>query len=594
MHRLQALSRHILVSPVSGAEKVTLTEEDQMNVVRTVMAYRESVDKLKADGTIPEMSLFDVLLATKNEMGMQPLADIKAMIEKAEESGSNSALDLLPGPWKSARTIDEKMDCYRASQLGFNTGSDVHLWAKYQLEYGDQGLSSNIVVPFVQATGSGTDRAFYAGARVIIGNPDDAERLARTHVRKENNFEGVLFDSVISTTDNDHWINQRRHLAEAFLPLSSLAEILPVSLARARHCADRLAQASAGGVAVDMSDFLLHEAQAQLQLALLGAPESLMDATNEKIRATFMGDPTSPHAQIGSLGNAMKELMKIAQTDQALALPTDNCPVRGPLSRAVQTSNMDMATNYGNMLLILFAGHDTTGHTMTWLLLELARHPEFQQQVIKEVDDFFVELGDRELTYRDLSRLEFLDRCITETLRLWPAVANGTFRQMQFDETVVGPGGSSVKLPKGTFVNIVNWSRHRNPELWGDDVDEFNPNRKFEEQEIAHVGCPMAAANPQSPRFSPFAHAPRNCLGRNFAQMEMRLIMLYLFKRFSFSFAPPYDKITHVKSGATPGVNEFRGINRGTMGPMDLENTTEHSWGTRHQYALKLQANPRK
>jgi cytochrome P450 len=186
-----------------------------------------------------------------------------------------------------------------------------------------------------------------------------------------------------------------------------------------------------------------------------------------------------------------------------------------------------------------------------------------------------------------------LDLCITETLRLWPAVANGTFRQLQYDDTIVGTGGRPVTLPKGTFVNIVNWSRHRNPELWGDDVNEFNPNRKFEATEVASVGCPMAAANPQSLRFSPFAHAPRNCLGRNFAQMEMRLIMLYLFRRFSFSLAPPYDKLMHVKSGPTAAIDAFRGVNRGTMGPMDLEHTTEHSWGTRHQYAMKLRASPR-
>jgi len=39
------------------------------------------------------------------------------------------------------------------------------------------------------------------------------------------------------------------------------------------------------------------------------------------------------------------------------------------------------------------------------------------------------------------------------------------------------------------------------------------------EQELARVGCPMAAATPQSKRFSPFAHNPRSCLGKNFAQM---------------------------------------------------------------------------
>merc|ERR1711941_192401 len=114
---------------------------------------------------------------------------------------------------------------------------------------------------------------------------------------------------------------------------------------------------------------------------------------------------------------------------------------------------------------------------------------------------------------------------------MWPAVASGTFRRLQFDDWVKGPAGKDVKLPRGTAVQIVNWSRHRNPDIWGPDADVFNPRRDFKHQELARVGCPMAAATPQSERFSPFAHAPRSCLGRNFAQLEMRLILVNLLRR---------------------------------------------------------------
>jgi len=257
---------------------------------------------------------------------------------------------------------------------------------------------------------------------------------------------------------------------------------------------------------------------------------------------------------------------------------------------------MAPSVNYGNMLLVLFAGHDTTGHTMTWLLLEAARHPEVQRRLHAEVDAFFSELSGRDPTYSDLGsgRLSFMDRCITETLRLWPAVAAGTYRQLQFDEEVRSQGGGLVTLPRGTPVQIVNWSRQRNPELWGPDADEFNPDREFSAEEVAHVGCPMAAKNPQSHRFSPFAHAPRSCLGRNFAQMEMRLIMLNLLRNFEFTLAPPYDTLIGAKFGATPKAGEFHGINRATMGPMDLEESSEHMWGTRHLYALKMHARRRR
>eukprot|EP00913_Durusdinium_trenchii_P029038 g27227.t1 len=364
---------------------------------------------------------------------------------------------------------------------------------------------------------------------------------------------------------------------------------------------------------VDMSNFLLHEAQAQLQLALLGVPEEIMEETNAGIRQTFM---LSPDAKIGHLSEAMKGLMKLAREDASVALPSDGCPVRGPLSRALQTGHFASSTDYGmlgcyfcivrdrdesgprNLLLILFAGHDTTGHTMTWLLFELARHPEIQQQ--------------------DLSGFDLLDRCITETLRLWPAVANGTFRQLQFGEDLKGVGGQ-VQLPKGTFVTVTNWCRHRNPELWGADADTFNPWRDFSQQEntllrlpefplqkepqaasplqeLVRVGCPMAARTPQSARFSPFAHNPRSCLGKNFAQMEMRLILSYILGQFSFSLAPPYDSLKDVelKVAETDSL-KFRGINKGgTMGPMDLERGGSVCSGERFQIALKLHVQPRR
>merc|ERR1711894_480613 len=99
--------------------------------------------------------------------------------------------------------------------------------------------------------------------------------------------------------------------------------------------------------------------------------------------------------------------------------------------------------------------------------------------------------------------------------------------------------------------------------------------------------------NPQSARFSPFAHNPRSCLGKNFAQMEMRLILSYLIHAFDFTLAGPYSHLQGRENPVVPGEHDFRGINRGTMGPMDLEFSRECSWGTRHSYALKMYAQPR-
>lgn len=568
--------------------------QDKSNVSQNVLDFRQGADELMQTGKLPSSSMWDLLLETRHETQSRQGRDVGRLLDEAMENGSLKVLDSLPGPWQDTRTREARISLIHKHQMEQMLGRDVFMYAQLQMQYGDHGLSSNIAAPKAQAAGSGSKSITRVIPRVIVADPEDAERISRTHVRKEGNFEPAFFDSIISTTDNEHWIAQRQHLVEAFLPMSSLSRIMPVSLQRAMYCADRLQQiASSTSGVVDMSDFLLHEAQAQLQLALLGAPESLMNATNAEIRAAFSGDISRGH--VGALGEAMKSLMEFARSDKTLAVPSDGCPVRGPLSRAVQNSGLPASADYGNMLLILFAGHDTTGHTMTWFLFELARHPEIQTALHKEVDDFFQSLGAKELQYKDLGNgsLDMLDRCVTETLRLWPAVAAGTYRQLQFEDTIRGPCDTQVTLPKGTPMHIVNWSRHRNPEVWGPDADEFNPYREFNSEEVARVGCPLAGMTPQSELFSPFAHNPRSCLGKNFAQMEMRVILIHLLKRFEFSLAPPHDAFLRATLGAIPRAGEFYGLNRGTMGPIDASKCTRHSWGERHMYGMHMRIKSR-
>ena len=57
---------------------------------------------------------------------------------------------------------------------------------------------------------------------------------------------------------------------------------------------------------------------------------------------------------------------------------------------------------------------------------------------------------------------------------------------MRICENIIGLDGQEVILEKGTYCQIMNWTRHRNSKLWGKDVDIFNPNREFKDSEIWH------------------------------------------------------------------------------------------------------------
>merc|ERR1712160_148288 len=95
----------------------------------------------------------------------------------------------------------------------------------------------------------------------------------------------------------------------------------------------------------------------------------------------------------------------------------------------------------GNIFIFAFAGHDTTGHTLTWLLFELTKRPDLQARLQTEIDTVSERIKGRPLEYQDLFSTTFMTRCVMETLRLWPAVPNGTFRELEFDDWVHGEDG---------------------------------------------------------------------------------------------------------------------------------------------------------
>ena len=97
-----------------------------------------------------------------------------------------------------------------------------------------------------------------------------------------------------------------------------------------------------------------------------------------------------------------------------------------------------------------------------------------------------------------------------------------------------------VKLPKGTFVQVTTVGRHRNKELWGETADQFDPDRDWEDDELWHDQV-YAARNPHSRRFSPFTHTPRDCIGKNFAQMEMRSVHVHVHA-LEPPHTPPVDQ----------------------------------------------------
>ncbi|XP_047366099.1 uncharacterized protein LOC124955555 [Vespa velutina] len=163
---------------------------------------------------------------------------------------------------------------------------------------------------------------------------------------------------------------------------------------------------------------------------------------------------------------------------------------------------------------LMFAGHDTSATAIFWTLLCLATEPEIQDKVYEELKDVFDDL-DGPISMNTISQLKHLDRVCKESLRLYTVVPELS-RQITKEITI----GKYV-IPKNTILAIHVHGLHHDPEIWP-DPEKFDPDRFLTNE--------MEYRNPYS--FLPFSAGPRNCIGQKFADLEHRLVIAILLRKW--------------------------------------------------------------
>ncbi|XP_029157494.1 cytochrome P450 4C1-like [Nylanderia fulva] len=174
----------------------------------------------------------------------------------------------------------------------------------------------------------------------------------------------------------------------------------------------------------------------------------------------------------------------------------------------------------------VFEGHDTTGMGITFALLLLAAHKDIQERVRAEVDTVMQENGGK-LTMKSLQDLSYLDRCLKETLRLYPSVfliSRKTAEDVKLHSYVV---------PAGTILHLHIYGVHRDPNFWP-NPDVFDPDRFLPEK--------IQSRHPYS--YLPFSAGPRNCIGQRFAMLELKAMIAPLVHNF---YLEPVDLVKNVR-----------------------------------------------
>jgi len=169
------------------------------------------------------------------------------------------------------------------------------------------------------------------------------------------------------------------------------------------------------------------------------------------------------------------------------------------------------------VLTFLLAGHETTAKTLGWCLYLLAMHPEAEARLREELR---ATVGDRVPQAGDLRALHYGWAVLQETLRLYPPVWISSRTAISRDEI------DGYEIPAGSLVCISPYALHRHPAFW-EEPERFTPERFLGGRSFGPASGYM-----------PFSTGPRQCIGLQFARVELQLVLSTLLQRYTLALVP--------------------------------------------------------
>ncbi|QYT03602.1 hypothetical protein H0G86_010550 [Trichoderma simmonsii] len=174
-----------------------------------------------------------------------------------------------------------------------------------------------------------------------------------------------------------------------------------------------------------------------------------------------------------------------------------------------------------NASILIIAGSETTATALSAAAYYLGLFPEVQAKLAKEVRTTFNSAED--ITITSVQHLTYMLAVLDEVMRMYPPVVSGLPR-------LTAEGGAMIAgeyVPEDTIVEVWQWPLFHNPNYWT-QPDDFIPER--------WLGDPNFA-NDRRECFQPFSTGPRNCIGKNLAYSEMRLILARVIMQYDIKLA---------------------------------------------------------
>jgi cytochrome P450 len=351
-----------------------------------------------------------------------------------------------------------------------------------------------------------------------------------------------LFGNGLLTSDGDFWRRQRKLSNPAF-HRESLVRYADITTEEATRLLHGWKNGDSHNIHNDMMNVTLRIVLRSLFGSDLGESMKVIEPALDAIMlsssgfhsiAFFLGLPTPTRARHF---RAVREIDRVVYALIARGrekLKSSECRAAGAdeqtaggakdlltlllTARDEDGNSMSDQQLRDEVMTLLLAGHETTALNLSWAWYLLSQHPEVEENLHAELETV---LGGRLPCAADLPRLQYTDRVIRETLRLYPP-AWRIFRRTLEPFTV-----GEYTLPAGSNIVMSQWVTQRDPR-WFSEPERFYPDRWSEE----------AAA--KLPRFAyfPFGGGLRVCIGAGFAMMEATLLLATIAQRFRMCLAP--------------------------------------------------------
>ncbi|KAF8094965.1 hypothetical protein N665_0348s0048 [Sinapis alba] len=379
---------------------------------------------------------------------------------------------------------------------------------------------------------------------IVTANPENVEYILKTNFfnfPKGKPFTDLLGDLLgqgIFNVDGHSWSSQRKLASHEFSTRSLRSFAFEVVREEVEtRVVPVLSTAADVGTTVDLQDVLKRFAFDVVCKVSLGWDPNCLDLTRpvNPLAAAFdtaaeisARRATEPLYAVWKVKRALnvgseRRLREAIRTvhelvSEVVRAKRKSLEAKQDLLSRFLASGQDSEAVRDMVISFILAGRDTTSAAMTWLFWLLSENDDVVRKLLEEVEP----LG---LEFEELKEMNYTKACLCEAMRLYPPVSWDSKHAANDD---VLPDGTRVN--KGDKVTYFPYGMGRMEKLWGNDWEEFKPNRWFGTSEPGVTGPVLKPVSPFE--FPVFQAGPRVCIGKEMAFMQMKYFVGSVLSRF--------------------------------------------------------------